>query len=258
MRPAFAHHAGGLAILHLCVCVVTVACAVVPSFARAQEESGRDRAASLATEANALYQHGRYEEAAVLLELAYTAYPNPALLYNLGQARDRAGDAPRAIDAFQRYLGSGSATDLERRDLEARIAELEESVRSTGDPEELDPPDETGRRAPRRPPPTREPPYGAIGLGSAAGAAVIVAIALGIVALETHRQSEDAPTAPDTLELHRTALDLATATNIFYGVGAAIGIAAAIWLAIDLSSEPAGRTTALRIGPGSLELQTTF
>src|SRR3954466_8848646 len=53
---------------------------------------------------SALYDIGKYAEAAQEYEQAYTMRQLPELLYNIGQAYRQAGDAPAALRAYRSYL----------------------------------------------------------------------------------------------------------------------------------------------------------
>lgn len=71
-----------------------------------------------------LYDLQRYADAAKEYEAAYEAKPDPALLFNIGQAYRFAGDYSRAIGAFRSYLRrlprSGN-----REEVDARIVEMQ-------------------------------------------------------------------------------------------------------------------------------------
>src|SRR5437764_4070343 len=51
-----------------------------------------------------LYDLGKFRDAAHQYEEAYKYKPDPALLFNIGQAYRAAGDAPEAVTAYKSYL----------------------------------------------------------------------------------------------------------------------------------------------------------
>jgi tetratricopeptide (TPR) repeat protein len=92
--------------------------------ARAQHD---DEAHGIATAGAAAFQAGRYDEALRYYQQAYELSQRPELLYNIGQAADRARDDATALDAFRRYLAA--APDAANRvEIEGRIHALERSV----------------------------------------------------------------------------------------------------------------------------------
>ncbi len=66
-----------------------------------------------------LYQEGRYADAAREFKVGLDLYPKSArLAFNLGRARERAGQIPGAIEAYRLYLGlerdAGQRAEVER------------------------------------------------------------------------------------------------------------------------------------------------
>lgn len=85
------------------------------------------------------YDLGHYRDAVTEFEAAYQAKDDPALLFNIGQAYRAAGDYANAITAYKSFIRNLPHTDR-RRDIEARIAELErvlaaQARASSGPPE---------------------------------------------------------------------------------------------------------------------------
>ncbi len=91
----------------------------LPSVAWAQEtpaqlfEAGRDA-----------FEAGQFELAAGLFEEAFERSDDPVMLYNVGQARERMGDASAAAAAYRGYLDRAPTSEYALQ-LEARIARLE-------------------------------------------------------------------------------------------------------------------------------------
>ncbi|MCB9629783.1 MAG: tetratricopeptide repeat protein [Sandaracinaceae bacterium] len=70
------------------------------------------------------YRLARYGEAVAEFSEAYSLWPNPTILYALGQAYEGLSEVNRAIETYQRYLDAAPAGDLRREDAELRIEEL--------------------------------------------------------------------------------------------------------------------------------------
>src|SRR5262245_17845335 len=90
----------------------------------------RARALELFDKSVALFDAGRFGDAATLLEEAYATFPEPVLLYNLARAYQESGELAKSIDAYERFL----AADPEVKDrpgIEQRIVTLREQLRAT-------------------------------------------------------------------------------------------------------------------------------
>jgi hypothetical protein len=74
------------------------------------------------------YTLGHFEAAARAYEDAYRLVPDPALLFNLGQARRHAGGAEAAISAYRSFLRLSRPDAPDRGIAEKRVQELEASV----------------------------------------------------------------------------------------------------------------------------------
>jgi tetratricopeptide (TPR) repeat protein len=76
---------------------------------------------------SALYQSGRFAEAAAEWEKAYALSHKEQLLYNLYVAYRDASDLPNAISALRRYLESAQLEPEARVNLQARLRAMEEA-----------------------------------------------------------------------------------------------------------------------------------
>jgi hypothetical protein len=94
-----------------------------PTEAPTEATDARDRARELAAEGQALYDEGRYLEAAAAFEQAQAAFPHFANLYNVAKAYEKAADYQKAAVAYRGYLDlhvsmtgalPGDADDVER------------------------------------------------------------------------------------------------------------------------------------------------
>ena len=74
------------------------------------------------------YTLGHFEAAARSYEEAYRLLPDPGLLFNLGQARRRAGETEAAISAYKSFLRLSRPDAPDRGVAEKRIQELDASL----------------------------------------------------------------------------------------------------------------------------------
>jgi tetratricopeptide (TPR) repeat protein len=70
-----------------------------------------------------LFREGDFEGAEAAFNEAYAAVPNPVVLLGLAEVHERAGAAPRAVEALERYLAE-RADAPDRAPVEERIARL--------------------------------------------------------------------------------------------------------------------------------------
>ncbi|HET9957433.1 MAG TPA: tetratricopeptide repeat protein [Polyangiaceae bacterium] len=94
--------------------VLFTLCMLLGAPSRAAAEA-RDEARLHFNRALQLVDGQRFEEAAVEFEQAYELSPNPAVLYNLGQAYAAARHPTQAIAAFRGYLAAASGPEDPRR-----------------------------------------------------------------------------------------------------------------------------------------------
>jgi tetratricopeptide (TPR) repeat protein len=139
------------------------------------------------------YTLGHFEAAARSYEEAYRLLQDPALLFNLGQARRRAGGAEAAISAYKSFLRLSRPEAPDRGIAEKRIQELEASLAVPGHaPVNLALPAPEGSTSPvlLSPPPVddarRPNPWW---LWSAAGAVVVAAGVTVLVVLAKSQQN---------------------------------------------------------------------
>lgn len=207
----------------------------------------------------AAYEDGRFEDALRYFQQSYELSPRPQLLYNIGQAADRARMDDVALDALRRYLGSSvEIADEERRRIEARAQALEAAIArrtetvTTTEPE----PEPTVAEPEPEPEPTVEPEpttpsSGPDGAGLAlliAGGAVAVggAILLGVGAPDTGALANprDGETFGAAQSRQDTGSALVAAGIAGLGVGAGLAIIGAVILASAPGSAEHARVTA--------------
>lgn len=111
-----------------------IACvAIAPGSASAQDAAAMSRAQTLFAQGITAYEAGRLDEAARLLREADGIVHSPELSFNIARVYERMGDPPEAIRWFTRYLREAHVTDVERADIERRIAAMRELERRMRD-----------------------------------------------------------------------------------------------------------------------------
>jgi len=100
---------------------VLILLGTLPAWAGQKEDAARAEVAA----GTAAYNLGYYDDAARHYEEAYRQVPDPALLFNVGQAYRLAGKPDRAITAYRSYLRTAPADAANRVQVEKRIPELE-------------------------------------------------------------------------------------------------------------------------------------
>jgi tetratricopeptide (TPR) repeat protein len=113
-----------------------LALALMFSTANAEEASpaARQKARVHIKKARALYEAGKTDQAVTEYEAAFGIFPNPDIMFNIGQIRRAQEDRPKALAAYRKYLElAADGTHA----TEAR--ELAEQMRREIVPEELRP-----------------------------------------------------------------------------------------------------------------------
>jgi tetratricopeptide (TPR) repeat protein len=94
--------------------------ASIAGFHPAEAEEHRRRALDL-------QKHGDYKGAAAELEVAYSLYPDPDMLRQMGDAYRLGGDRDRAIDRLRKYIHAAGI--VPRAKVETIVNELEHQLR---------------------------------------------------------------------------------------------------------------------------------
>lgn len=241
-----------------------------PATAVAQERSApsaedRRLSAILLDRSAVAYRLGRYAEAIVMLEDAYVLSQEPILLYNLGRAYEGAGDRPRAVDAYRRYLET-SETSAESAPAQAAIATLEREIeaerraaedaaerarieairRSAEDAraarEARAMREERARAAAERAAARRRAeaasiapwPWAVAGVG---GATILVGSIAGALALERHEDAVRAEEQTAAAGRLQEARDLASGANAAFVVGGVLAAAGIAWGIVEVVRE---------------------
>jgi hypothetical protein len=107
-------------------------CLLAASAAAAQPPSGdaaKARASALTREGARAYQSGDYATAVARFQEAYTVFPSPRLLFNLGQSFGRAGRYVEATESFERFLTTaGNAPATARSEAERSLEQMRDKV----------------------------------------------------------------------------------------------------------------------------------
>lgn len=251
--------------------VLIVFAVIVNAWPAPAHADGRDKALALFEDSDKAYKAGNFERAAELLREAYSLYPEPLLLYNLGRAQEGLGDAAGAVESYEQYLQDAKDIKdrgaIERRieTLRAQLEKQQENARRRAEEEERRRREEEERR--RNPPPpidTRTPleTYGPwITMGSG-GAIAMTGVYFGIRASNRHDDALATPIQRDAAELQNSAERSATIANVLFvagGVAIAGGLAWKVWQwkSGNTSTAPASagrRSAPPEVGPGSVAL----
>lgn len=251
----------------------------------AAQQSDDERARAHFLAGRSYMEQARYDDAAEQFQEAYRLSQRPEMLMNASTAYERALRFDEAITALERYLELQADT-AERATLEERLARLRQlrdraaavtgTAPAPAEESTAQAPPET-ERAPVDAGETEHPPradgaalgeLGMIGaiLGGTGAAALVVALATGIVAHDQY-QSLEARCGPDGRACppgsagdidSGSALALTSTVTTFTGL--ALVAAGAALLVVDLTMDGGGgeQQTRLRIGPGGLAVEGTF
>jgi hypothetical protein len=185
--------------------VVTGLCVVVWLLAT-PAHADKARAQAHFRKGMAQYMLNRYSEAIPEFEAGFAEEPEPAFLFNLGQAHSRLGHYKEACDFYRKYLDMGPAPE-DAPVVQKRIEELEAlaAKQPLRDPMPVEPPKESTPAPPPAvlapvapppklqidvapPPPPRRSRAGLIAVG-VIGGVVVVATVVGLaVGLSQHSE----------------------------------------------------------------------
>jgi tetratricopeptide (TPR) repeat protein len=198
----------------------------------------QDEARALIRAAKDQFDAGDFARAAALLSRARALVPTPATVYNLGRARERAGELPGAIEAYREYLALQPGSS-DRKAVEATIEDLERRLDERKRLEALESaPPKVIEVAHQPPAPSRSLlPWvlGGLGVGG-----IGAGIALGLNADALHARAQAEPQFELSHPLQVSAERYATAANVAYvAAGVALG-AGILWLVLERALEKAG------------------
>ncbi len=209
----------------------------------------------------AAFQSGRYDDALGYFQRAYELSHRAQLLFNIGQAADRARHDEVALRAFREYLAAEPDV-ANRAEIEGRIRVLEQAVaqahasgaQSTTTTASSDAPTSTASS-------TTTSSNGAtpddgldvpglvlIVSGGVVGVAGAIMLGVGVPGLGPVREGE---TFAETSSRQSTAESLTIAGSVALGLGVVAAVIGAVLLATHGS---ASHASALRLTPGGLTL----
>jgi tetratricopeptide (TPR) repeat protein len=128
--------------------------AAAPSAARADDAAASAR--EHYQKGTTLYDLGRYADAIKEFEAAYQIKNDPALLYNLAQSNRLAGNSEQALHFYRTYLRY-VPNAKNRAEIEDRIKQLDQIVKSSNPSTSTTPPNQTGTNSQTQPPPPPPP-----------------------------------------------------------------------------------------------------
>ena len=97
-----------------------------PRAAHAQDYAAAGQHFAAAQDA---FAQGQYKRAAEEYQASYDIAKDPALLFNIGESWQRAGDGPKALAAYRAYLKEQPAAP-DRATVDKRVAELEAALQA--------------------------------------------------------------------------------------------------------------------------------
>ena len=104
--------------------VLVVSLGVLGQSAQAGDSNKANARAHYET-ATRLYEIREYDKALLEYKSAYLAHPDPAFLFNIGQCYRKLGQDAEALNFFQQYLKKAPPEDPNRRQVQARIRDIE-------------------------------------------------------------------------------------------------------------------------------------
>lgn len=238
---------------------IVLAAALLLTAAPALAQEHDEEAHGLFAAGAAAFESGRYEEALEYFQHAYALSPRPALLYNLGQAADRARRDDVALDAFRRYLDA-TPDAPNRAEIEGRVRVLERAVaeHTSAEPPTAGTPTEGAHDMTDTAPPISPTPPPAVALDPVALALTIVggvfviggAVMLGVGVPDLAPPNPDL-ILEDELKRQQRGEILAGVGGAALGIGL-IGAIIGVIMIVTASSTP--RASAFRLAPGGLAL----
>jgi len=246
---------------------VSYVLALVVALTASAHADDRDKALKLFEDSNQAYKSGKFEEAADLLRKAYSLFPEPLLLYNLGRAQEGLGDPQGAIDSYERYLSEAKQID-DRGAIERRIATLKAQIEKEADEKRRRAEDEERRKreeeerrrqaalqVDNRTPLTKYGPWVTMGTGAAIFGTGLV---FGLRASAKHDDAVAAPGQADAAELQASAEHAATVANVLLIVGGVVTVGGVTWKVLQWQSDDQQTSAQLTVTPSSIALQGVF
>jgi tetratricopeptide (TPR) repeat protein len=144
----------GTGLRRIAITVATLACLLTARQARGDENS--ELAKRHFEEGTKAFSLGEFPRAIEEYRLAYSAKPEPPILYNIAQAYRLSGDLAQALFFYRSYLHNLPDAS-NRSEVEGRIATIDEQIR-TAKVVTTQPPNTPAPEATPSPPPATSPP----------------------------------------------------------------------------------------------------
>lgn len=197
-----------------------------------------DSAEAIFFEALGHFRGGRFEQAAVGFQKAYTLTGHRDMLYNVARSREQLGDKPGAVEWYKAYLATEPADETATIH---RIRQLGGDPTLAARKPDAVLPDFTSPKN-QRPPRVEEgvDPWPWVAAGVAVAAAG-VGTWLGLTALDDAAAAREEKTRAQAEDLRDQAESGALLADVAFGVGAvAAGAAVFLWWRADHAEAPAG------------------
>lgn len=232
--------------------------------ALAQSSGADEEARALFQAGSVAFDEGRYENALEHFRRAYELSRRPALLYNVGVAAERVRRDEEALAAFQQFLREVPDTP-QRTAVEARVAILERAIQDRARPEEPSqdlaaaPDEEDTRRVESRDErSTSSDATGPVVLIASGGVvalagAILIGVAAGDVA--SVEGAERGASWASVSDAYSRSEPLSIAGGSAIGVGAALALGGALWLAVGGTRS---EETSVAFGPGGFSVRGSF
>jgi tetratricopeptide (TPR) repeat protein len=210
-----------------------LAVTVVPAVAAAQMSPNVSAARDHFRRGTAAFREGRHLEAAQEFEAAYRIVGDPILLFNIGQAYEKAGQISRAIVNYEAYVQRAkNAEDLGK--VQAHIAELRQKKALAATQATVA--QTSGSEPSGRPGPGLRIAGGVI--GGVGVAALVAGIVIGSQAKSradslTEQSQQPGVSFGHVVGLQTQGQQLATAAYALYGVGSALTITGVVLFIVD-------------------------
>ena len=113
---------------YISLLLVALLLAATGTTSRAQSQAAKKQAETYYNAGLTQYNLGNFKAAIEYYKKGYIELPDPAFLFNIAQAYRQIGDCRNALFFYRRFLSSAKNTP-QRKEVEARIRELDESCR---------------------------------------------------------------------------------------------------------------------------------
>ena len=247
-----------------------------PPSAEAQSEEELTEARTEFERGRRAYDAGDFEQALEAFQRAHVLTESPDILYNLATVADRLRRDELALHAYERYL-SHRPDAPDRKNVEARIAALRESIAHQREAEAAVPPGDRrmrGRVAPASAEATGDlddgvDPAGDTSRGRlytwiAAGTSGALFVTAGVFGVRAKRTYDDLEGECAAVGCTAERIDDSggprdkTLTNVFLGLGGAALVTAAVLFFVEGGDAGPERGPAVGLGPTGLSVTGRF